>query len=350
MSGAGESMPGSAKRLITLREVAAAAEVDVSTVSRVLKNTGRASEETRARIFAAAAKLGYRANPAARALKTAHAETLLMVVPQIENPIFASAIIAAETEARQSGYALLVAYDRGGMGREIIEDISRSSLIEGVIIASFDEDDRLRHTLVSIQQPYMVINRVLPGDGGNCIAIDTCCAARMGVAYLIEIGHRRIGHLAGRLGHFNGDARRRGWAEAMAAAGLQHDVDLVKEAGYDPDRVPAAVDALLAAGVTAIHAATLLTGAAAIARLHAVGLHVPRDISVVTMHDDLLARVVHPEITTVALPTEEMGRAAVRSIVERIEGKASASPPKRKALMLSPKSLIVRGSAAPPQK
>lgn len=336
------------KQLITLRDVASAANVDVSTVSRVLKNKGRASEETRARILAAAKRLGYRANPAARALKTAHAHTLLMIVPQIENPIFASAIIAAEIESRWRGYALLVAYDRGRMGSEIVEDISRSSLIDGVIVASFDEDDRLRQTLAGVDRPYVVMNRVLPGDDGNCIAIDTCNAARIGVEYLIEIGHRRIGHIAGPLGHFNGEARRRGWAGALAAAGLDHDESLVHEAGYDPERVPSAVDALLAAGVTAIHAATLLTGAAAIARLHALGKRVPRDISVVTMHDDLLARIVFPGISTVALPTEEMGRAAVRRIIEKVESGGEAPEPARKALILPPKTLILRGSAATP--
>lgn len=335
-------------RLVTLREVAAAAGVDVSTASRVLKNTGRASDATRARIFAAAEKLGYRGNPAARALKTAHAATLLMVVPQIENPIFASAIIAAETEARQSGYGLLVAYDSGGTGSDIVEDISRSSLIGGAIIASFDEDARLRHTLANIRTPYVVINRVVSGDAGNCIAIDTCAAARIGTAHLIELGHRKIGHLAGPLGHFNGNARRRGWAEAMTAAGIDPEDGLVSVAGYDPKRVPGAVDALLAAGVTAIHAATLLTGVAAIARLHVLGLAVPGDVSVVTMHDDLLARIVHPKVTTVALPTEEMGRAAVRRIIDRTDMPAGPREAPPGALMLPPGPLVRRASVAPP--
>ena len=329
----------------TLRDVAAAVGCDVSTVSRVLQNKGRVGAETRARILAVAGELGYQGNPVARALKTARSSTILMVVPQIENPIFASAIINAEIEARVSGYALLVAYDQGGAGAKIIEDISRSSMIEGVVIASYDDDDRMRQTLASTDRPHVIINRVLPGDA-HCIAMDTQSAARIGTAHLIGLGHRRIGHLAGRLGRFNGESRRRGWAEAMAAAGLAAEGDLVAEARYDPDRVPAAVDALLAAGATAIHAATLLTGAAAIARLHTLGLRVPDDVSVVTMHDDLLARVVYPDVTTVALPTEEMGRAAVKRLVGQIEGTAGEG---EGVVLLAPGELIVRGSAAPPK-
>ena len=330
----------------TLRDVASAAGVDVSTVSRVLQNKGRVGEETRARILAAAADLGYQGNPVARALKTARSSTILMVVPQIENPIFASAIISAEIEARRCGYALLVAYDQGGAGGKIIEDVSRASMIEGVILASYDDDERMRQTLASSDRPHVVINRVLSGDA-NCIAMDTRTAARLGTAHLIALGHRRIGHLAGRLGRFNGEARREGWAEAMAAAGLPHGDELVAEARYDPELVPAAVDRLLEAGATAIHAATLLTGAAAIARLHSRGLRVPDDVSVVTMHDDLLARVVYPDVTTVALPTEAMGRVAVQRLVGLIEGDREAAS--GGVVLLPPGGLVERSSASPPK-
>ncbi|MBB6182474.1 LacI family DNA-binding transcriptional regulator [Pseudorhizobium flavum] len=329
---------------VTLRDVAAAAGVDVSTISRVLQNKGRVSEPTRQRILLTAERLGYRGNPVARALKTARSSTILMVVPQIENPIFASAIIGAEIEARSRGFALLVSYDKGD-GREIISDVSRSSMIEGVIIASFDEDDRLRQMLATTDLPHVILNRHLPGDD-NCVAIDTQSAARMGVEHLIAMGHRRIGHLAGRLGRFNGDMRRRGWQEAMAAAGLEHGDELVVQAGYSPEDVPDAVDRLLSAGVTAIHAATLLTAAAAIARLHERGLRVPEDVSVVTMHDDLLARVVYPQVSTVCLPSQEMGRVAVRRLIDLIGGSLSAGASEG-SVLLPPGELIVRASVAP---
>lgn len=337
-------------RNATLRDVAREAGVDVSTVSRVLKNDKdvRTSAETRQRIIDAAERLQYRANPLARALKMARSRTLLIVVPQIENPVFASAILGAEAEARAQGYVLLVAYDQNGSAASVLERVSQSSLIEGVIIASFDEDDSLRQSIAAINRPYVVINRVLPGDV-HCVAVDTCAAAAIGVSHLIALGHRRIGHLAGRLGRFNGNARRQGWQEAMSAAGLDPDPDLVAEAGYDPARVPGAVDALLARGVTAIHAATLLTGAAAIAHLHKRGLDVPGDMSVVTMHDDLLARVVHPEITTVGLPTSEMGREAVRALLAQLEPAPAGGAEPAHVLLLPPGELVVRASAAGPK-
>lgn len=332
-------------RTVRLKDVAEAAKVDVSTVSRVLQNKGRVGEKTRERVLEVAARLGYQGNPIARALKTSKSATILIVVPQIENPIFAATIIGAETEARKAGYALLVAYDQGGMGSQIIEDISRSSMFAGVIIASFDDDDRLRQTLASTDRPHVVINRHLPGDP-NCVAIDTETAAYIGVRHLIGLGHKRIGHLAGRLGRFNGEARRKGWSRALEEAGLDNDDRLVAEARYDPEMVPAAVDRLLAAGVTAIHAATLLTGAAAIAHLHARGLRVPDDISVVTMHDDLMARVVYPPVTTVDLPSSKMGRAAVKRLVSLLEDKGAETDFSDGNQLLPPGALIERGSAA----
>ncbi len=332
------------KPLVTLRDVAEATGVNVSTVSRVLQNKGRVSQKTRTHILETAERLGYHGNPVARALKTAKSSTLLMVVPQIENPIFASAIVGAEIEAREKGFALLVSYDKGD-GREIITDISRSSIIEGVIIASFDEDDRLRQMLNSTGLPHVILNRHLAGDR-NCVAIDTREAARIGVEHLIAMGHRRIGHLAGRLGRFNGDMRRQGWQQALEAASLDHGEEFVAQAGYDPAAVPAAVDKLLACGVTAIHAATLLTAAAAIARLHELKLRVPEDVSVVTMHDDLLARVVYPQVTTVALPSQEMGRAAASRLIDLIQGTAPDEGSALESLLLPPGDLIVRASVA----
>ncbi len=335
---------------ITLRDVASAAGVDVSTVSRVLQNKGRVADETRQRILQTARELGYHGNPVARALKTARASTLLMVVPQIENPIFASAIIGAEAEARKSGYALLVSYDQGD-GRKVIADISRYSMIGGVIIASFDDDENLRRTLAATPQPHVILNRHLPGDP-NCVAIDTRTAARIGVRHLIAQGHRCIGHLAGRLGRFNGDMRCSGWRDAMADAGLEHGDELIAEAGYSPETVPAAVDRLLEKGVTAIHAATLLTGVAAIARLHELGRRVPDEISVVSLHDDLLARVVYPQLTTVALPSNEMGRAAVRRLLglihDEMNDAETAAENAAAPMLLPPGELVVRGSVAPP--
>ncbi|MFP7571659.1 LacI family DNA-binding transcriptional regulator [Marivita sp. S2033] len=332
------------QKTVTLRDVAEAAGVDVSTVSRVLQDKGRASAETRARITGAAEALGYKGNPAARALKTARSQTILMVVPQIENPIFASAIIGAEIEARKAGYALVVAYDKGGGVSSIIRDVSSSNMIEGVIIASFDEDEELRQTLMSTDRPHVIMNRVLPGDS-HCIAIDTRAAALIGVRHLIELGHTRIGHLAGRLGRFNGEMRREGWAQALTETGLPVDEALIVEAGYDPARVSGAVDKLLEQNVTAIHAATLLTGAAAIARLHALGYQVPKDISLVTMHDDLLARVVFPAVTTVALPTALMGEVAVKRLVGQVDGSEAETG----EVLLAPGELIVRQSAGPPK-
>ena len=332
---------------VTLRDVAAAAGVNVSTVSRVLHNKGRVGHDTRDRVLAIADRLGYQGNPVARALKTAQASTILMVVPQIENPIFASAIVSAEGEARRAGYALLVAYDQGGSGAKIIDDISRSSLIGGVIVASFDDDDQLRQTLASTDKPHVVINRVLPGDA-QCIAIDTQEAARLGVRHLVALGHTRIGHLAGRLGRFNGEMRRKGWALALQQAGITPPPALLAEAGYYPERVPAAIDALLAAGATAVHAATLLTAVAAIARLHALGKRVPEDVSIVTMHDDLLARVVYPQVSTVELPTNAMGELAVRRLLAQIAHGDDGAPAADGVLLLPPGRLIQRGSTAAP--
>jgi LacI family transcriptional regulator len=330
-----------------LKDVARLAGVDVSTVSRVLNgsSTQRVSEETRARILAAAETLEYRPNALARGLRTSRVFALGIVVPQLDNPVFSSAIRGAELAASALGYSLIISHrDPGRAAEGEYKRLTVTHGVDGLLVASLDEDRGLIGALEETGVPFVLMNRRI-GDA-PAVALDSQEAARVGVEHLLDLGHRRIAHLAGRLEGFNGRARLAGYQAALAARGLPLDPDLVESAGYTVEGGTRAMQALLARlhpRPTAILAATVVSAAGALAALHEAGLGIPSDISIVAIHDAPIAAMVYPALTTVQTPTESMGARAVELLIRLIAGEKPASPP-----LLPPSGLILRRSTAAP--
>jgi len=341
--------PDSARRAASLADVAHKAGVDSSTVSRVLNgDTGhRTRPETRARIEKAARSLGYRPNLVARALRTARSFSLGITVPQLDNPVFPQMIVGAEAAAREQGYALLIAHvaehEDGG---QAFERLARQNCVDGLLVATLDDDRALAPALRRTGIPYVILNRRAAGVR-NCIQLDTRAAARLATSHLIQLGHKRIAHLAGRAGGGNANDRLAGYRDALKSAGLRFDPRLVHVAGYTAEGGARAMrDVLRCVNPlpTAVFAATLLSAAGAMTALRAAGLQVPLDVSVVGLHDAVLAEVLDPPLTTVRLPAQEMGYEAARGLIDLIEGRQA-----RVERVLAPSELVVRGSAAKPR-
>lgn len=330
-----------------LRDVAARAGVDVSTVSRVLSGdrSQRASAATRDKIVQAAEALDYRPNALARALRTARTSTIGIVVPQLDNPVFSSAILGAEEAASARGYSLLITHrDPKNPAEGEFQRLAATHRVDGLLVSSLDEDRNLIASLEATGIPFVLMNRRL--GSAAAVALDSEEAARMGTDHLLALGHRRIAHLAGRLEGFNGRARLKGYEAALAARGIAPDPTLVEAAGYTAEGGAEATRRLLARSgprPTAILAATLVSATGALATLHAAGIAVPAAMSVVAIHDNPLAAMVYPALTTVRTPIEEMGRKAAEMLIALLDGRA---PPSQ--TLLPPAGLISRASAAPP--
>jgi len=328
--------------------VARRAGVDTSTASRALAGDARhrMSEATRARVLSAARKLGYRPNLLARALRTARSNSLGIVVPQLDNPVYAQMISGAEAAARERGYALLIVHvGEAESGVTAIERLTRTNHVDGLLVSSFDHESVLAPALRHAKVPSVVLNRRAAGVA-NCVSLDTRRAARKAVAHLLELGHRRIAHLTGRPGGAGTRDRIAGYRGALESAGVGFDPRLVAAAGFSAEGGERAMRAVLRSArprPTAVFVATLLAAAGALKALRAARIAVPGDISIVTLHDSIIAEVLDPPMTTVRLPTRRMGYEAARGLVDLIEGRA-----RRVARVLAPLELVVRGSAAPP--
>lgn len=338
-------MTNKQRQKATLAEVAAMAKVDVSTVSRVLRGQSeqRIKAETRDRILEVAKNLNYQVNYTARALRLSRTFTLGIVVPQLDNPVFSAAIRGAENVAAQHGYSLLISHRDPGDAGSTIAKLSQMNRVDGLLVASLDEDEVLRSDLAEANVPYVLLNRQLPG-AELAVVLNSREAARKATEHLISLGHLRIGHLGGRPGGFNAQERLAGYRIALKAAGVPFDPALVTMGDYTFNAGREAIGVLSKTDATAIMAATLVSAAGAMAELRIAGWQLPQEMSIIALHDAAFAEMLFPALSTVMMPTEEMGRVAADLLIRKLAGE---SPELVRAL--PPGELIIRESTVAPR-
>jgi LacI family transcriptional regulator len=333
----------------TITDVAAEAGVHPSTVSRVLTGNGSTAirAETQERVLAAADRLGYRPSELARSLRLQRTCALGMLVPDITNPFFSSIIKGAEDAARERDYNLILCNTEDDPEREeSYLRVLREREVDGLLIASSRMADDTIAALRDQQFPFVLLNRVAGDAGDLAVLVDNHAAAFEVVTHLKDLGHRRIGHIAGPHKTTTGVERRNGYVAAIAAHGLADEPGLVVEAeaftaraGYD------ALSVMLAGPgrPTAVFAANDLIAIGMLQLLRTMGVRVPQDISIVGFDDIPLAGLLDPALTTVCVPQPEMGMAGARLLIDRLEGR-----PIDDFRVTLPTELIVRASSAPP--
>jgi LacI family transcriptional regulator len=297
-------------------------------------------------VLAKADALGYRPNAMARALRTARTFTLGIAVPQLDNPVFPQIIIGATSAAHARGYELLISLvEQAADSSGVYERLAHANRVDGLLVSTIEEDAALRRILKLTSVPHVLVNRKLRGVP-NFVVHDNFEAARASTEYLLSLGHRRIGHLAGRITGYNGSQRLAGYEAALRAAGITPDPALVSEAGYTLEGGTRATEAMLAARrrPTAILAATVMSASGALKALHAAGVRVPQDVSVMSIHDLPIAEMLQPPLTALRLPLQEMGRVATDGLIDLLEGRT-----KGVSRVLPPETLVVRASTAPPR-
>ncbi|UCI22762.1 LacI family transcriptional regulator (plasmid) [Mesorhizobium sp. B2-1-8] len=334
-------------RRATLADVAQHARVDMSTASRVLRGDSeqRVSQETRARILASAEALEYVPNMLARGLKNARSYTIGITIPQLDNPVFYDAIQGAAAALKNRGYSLVINYvNPSEKDENLYKKLVQRRMVDGLLVSGFDTGEDLEKELNDLGFPHVTLNRDVPGARFS-VSHDNQTAAMMAVDHLLELGHRRIVHLAGHQGGVNAMARLAGYKRALERAGVAYDESLVELAGYTAAGGATAMKRILervSPRPTAIFAATLMSAAGALQVMHEKGIDIPGEMSMISLHDAPFASLVYPPLTTVALANEEMGRAAAELLLEVIEG--SHNVPRR--IVLSPVCLTRRASTA----
>lgn len=313
----------------TIRDVARAAQVSVATVSRVFNRPDRVTPALRARVLEAAERLGYLADGAARALASRRSRVIGAIVPTLDNPVFASCIDALQQRLDEHGFALLVAsagYDAAREVREVRLLLERG--IDGLMLVGADHPKAVWALLARRRSvPAVVTWTAAPSAPVPAVGFDNRAAARRLVEHLLELGHRRIAMIAGpTAGNDRAAARVEGVRAGLAAAGITLGPPLLTERPYTvPDGHAAALALLsLPNPPTAIVCGNDHLALGALAGARAMGLDVPRDLSITGFDDLDFAAYAHPPLTTVRVPAAEMGRRAADHLVAAATG---AAPP-----------------------
>jgi DNA-binding LacI/PurR family transcriptional regulator len=319
-----EDEPGGAgpRPRTRLEDVAEAAGVSKSTVSRVLSDDPTLSvrDETRERVRALAQELDYRPHPVARALAVPATGALALLVPNLSNPAYVEIIRGAYRRARERGYVLLCAEDfEDQEADEAFTELVDGGRVDGLLIASARPENRLLEALERHWVPHVFVNRSVPGARAN-VTLDVARASRLAYAHLAGLGHTRISHVAGP--HEVQSARGREEAFLAAAAEHGHEAPPVARGAFTPSGGADAAERLLAdhPELTAVFTSSL---AQAIGLLHVArerGRAVPGDLSVIAYDELPVAGYLAPPVTTVAMPLSELGAAAVEILVELLRG------------------------------
>lgn len=312
----------------TIRDVAKRAGVGVATVSRVLNNSGYAKPETRERVLQAAAELGFVPSQLARGLVRRLSATVGLVIPDITNPFFPAITRGVEDAASEAGYTVFLCNTDNDPTLESLDvQKLRERRVDGIIFVGTSERRELVERLLADQIPVVVTDRQLEHADVDTVLVDNHAGALAACRHLIGLGHRRIAHAAGHRSTRTGQDRCSGYQEALREAGVPFDESLVSWGDFTYESGYHAAQVLLGRTPrpTAIFAANDLIAFGAMRAAEDAGIRVPEELSVVGFDDIQMASVVRPGLTTVRQPAYEMGRTAMRMLLERINGRVEGA-------------------------
>jgi LacI family transcriptional regulator len=342
--------PNGSQRQATMKQVAEAAGVHASTVSRALNPATRSMviPSVVSRVLKAAKTLGYRVDPVAASLRTGRSHLVGMLIPDIATNVFAPILNGAIERLSNSGYSALVAYVPSDPEQQL--DLVQGLVarrVDGLILATVTRQDPLVGFCLEQGIPAVLVNRSEQVARLSAVVSDDVAGMRLAVDHLAELGHRCIGHIAGPLEHSTGFLRRAGFIQALSTHGIDAESAPCEVAGtYTREQGRAAAERLLQRHrkITAIVAANDLLALGVYDALRQSGRECPNDISVVGHNDMPLVDLVQPGLTTVRISHFEMGRQAADLLGQAIQDTGRAI----RNVVLQP-VLVVRSSTATPR-
>ncbi|MGY5803498.1 LacI family DNA-binding transcriptional regulator [Rhizobium sp. LEGMi12c] len=337
----------------SIRHIAKLAGTSVSSVSRVLNNSGYASPELRERVEAAIRTLNYTPSKGARMLRGAPSRMIGLMLPSIDVPFFGILAHAIEQELFQRGYQTLICSTAENIDHEArYISMLLSQRVDGVIVASAFGSTEHFEALREAHIPIVAIDRELPGVADDAVMADHEEGGRTMARHLIELGHRKIG-IVGAPAHSQPvQLRLRGIKEEMAEHGITPTAISMAEEHSFAAAYPLARQ--LVASRPEMTGIIGTTDISAIATIHAVqdhGFSVPRDYSVIGFDDLPEAAYVFPRLTTIAQPIRGVGEQAVRRLEALIdEQQADRDAGEEKTIIKVSVTLIQRDSTGPVRK
>ena len=333
------------RRSPNIQEVASRAGVSISTVSRVLNETGYPIRpETRQRVLEAIDALGFHPSPFARALLGKPTETIGLMIPDISNPYYPLLSKGVEDVANELGYTVIFCNtDRSADKARRYLQVLREKRVDGIIFAGGGHEmDGDADLLGEIRAKVVLIGRHLwPFPS---VQVDNTRAAYEATVHLIGLGHRRVGFISGPLNLTSALDRLKGYKMAMEEAGAGVEEPLLREGDFHYESGYQAALSLLKGGElpTAIFASNDRMAMGAVAAAYDLGMRVPEELAVVGFDDTPSSSYVRPSLTSVSLPSYEMGATAARLLSRQMIGEPTEN------VVWVPSRLVVRQSSGGP--
>lgn len=320
----------------TISQVAAAAGVARSSVSRAYTRPEMLSAETVRKIFHAAEQLGYSPNQTARALSTGRHGNVALIVPDVANPFFPPLIRAAQTEADRFDYCVFLGNSDENAKQEDKLIGRFSGQVEGFVLASSRlSDEQIRFH--AARRPMVLINRDV--EGIPRVLIDSGTGVAEAVAHLADLGHKKIVYVGGPHGSWSNKQRRTAVRTTARANGLDVAVVSADVAAFEAGRK--ITGQVLATGATAAIAFDDLTAQGMLAELADRGVPVPSKFAIVGC-DDVLGAATYPSLTTVSNRSVEAGKAALTLLIDMLRTNAI-----RDVRYVLNTHLVIRNTTAP---
>jgi len=335
------------KKKLTQKDVAQLAGVSQAIVSHVVNDTDKAiPEATRQRVLKAMDELGYTPNKAARSLRAQKSYSIACIVPDITNAFFPPFLRGIQSVADLHDYDLII-YDSHTSAVKELRYVRTLGCghVDGAIAVLFHRDEQMIAGLLDNGFPLVTLDRGCP-EPDTClhdvIYVDDVSASSAAVTYLIQLGHTQIGMLSGTEGTPPQRNRLKGYRQALVDQNLIFDDIYVRNGDYTENGGYTEMQALLALSVrpSAVFAANDLMAIGAMLAVQNDGLQVPQDMAIMGFDDIPAARLVHPQLTTVAQFQDQIGQRATQLLFERLCGNA----PEEVQTVEMPFKIIVRES------
>lgn len=327
---------------VTIMDVAQEAGVSYATVSRVVNNKEYVRSDTRDRVMQAIAALGYVANQQARSLAGGRSQIIGLVVRDLGSSYMGEIVRGIDDELSAAHYTMMLFTTHRQANREhtFVTSLAQG-MADGLLLVLPHDPDEYLSLLDMTRYPYVLIDHQGLGENSPAVASTNRQGAYDATSYLIRLGHRRIGFITGALDLRSAWERQEGYQQALSDSGIGFESSLISEGSYhQPEGYSGAHNLLsLPQPPTAIFASNDVMAFGVMEAVRERGLRIPGDISIVGFDNIPQASQVAPPLTTVSQPLEQMGREAVRMLLQRIDN--PSQPLQRRELQTT---LIVRHS------
>ena len=331
-----------------IRAVAALAKVSIATVSRTINGSPVVSEKLSKRVWQAIEHLNYFPNTHARTLVSGRSRLFGIIVENITNPFFPELIQSFEEIAVANGYEILVSSSNSDPA--ILTTCVRRMLerkVDGVAVLTFGEEEPVLDQLAFRDIPIVLAEFKLSDPKASTILLDYSTGIRAAVDHLVQLGHKKIGYLAGPHKLHSAVTRENDFQAAMQAAGLPLQKKWIIECDHTLKGGVVGFGKLqsLPARPTALLCSNDMTAIGVLRAAYLQGLRVPQDLSVIGLDDIDFAEFTLPPLTTIRLSRTDLARAAFEALRQQAE---EPNKPGQKHEFLVSTSLVVRGSTAAP--